>query len=192
MQAKLFVATLLQMLNHFVAHVFNSSKTNGEDAIGARRHPNFCALVSEWRRACERVYKYVTQAFSGTGYGNGVSYILTDFRCNQHVTSCGCFERSVRLPAALKAARDVGAGTSDSVQLATSVEKSYVDIAENKVLMKAHSASYLRRMKSRCSQIQGDQVVYLTEDSDGNGGEDTSKFCIIVCVDYLCFCIVYY
>ena len=84
------------------------------------------------------------------------------------------------MPAALKAARNVGAGKSDNVQLSTAVEKSYVEMAENQVLMKAHSASYLRRMKSRCSQIRGDQVVYLTEDSDGNGGEDTSKL-VVVC-----------
>lgn len=133
-------------------------------------------VLSEWRRACERVYKYITHALSSKGFGNGVSAILTDFRCNQHVTSCGCFERAVRLPAALKAARDVGAGKSEKIQVLTAVEKQYVDIAENKVLMKAHSTSYLRRMKGRCSQIQGDKVAYLTEDSDGNGGEDTSKY----------------
>ena len=150
-------------------------KTNGEDAIGASGHGTNAALLSEWRRACERVYKYLTHAFSAGGYGNGVSFVLTDYRCNQHVTSCGCFERTVRLPAALKAARDAGAGKEENVQLGTSIEKSYVETAENKVLMKAHSASYLRRMKARCAQIQGDSIVYLTEDSDGNGGEDTSK-----------------
>lgn len=117
----------------------------------------------------------MTHAFSADGYGNGVSFVLTDYRCNQHVTSCGCFERTVRLPAALKAARDAGAGRQENVQLRTSVEKAYVETAENKVLMKAHSAAYLRRMKARCAQIQGDNIVYLTEDSDGNGGEDTSK-----------------
>jgi hypothetical protein len=117
----------------------------------------------------------MTHAFSSSGYGNGVSFVLSDYRCNQHVTSCGCFERTVRLPAALKAARDVGAGKDERVQLRTTVEKIYVDTAENKVLMKAHSTSYLRRMKARCAQIQGDDIVYLTEDSDGNGGEDTSK-----------------
>ena len=146
-------------------------QTSGEDAIGLSI-PN---AVAEWRRLCERVYKYITHAFSSRGYGNGVSVVLTDYRCNQHVTSCGCFERSVRLPAALKAARNAGAGNKDNFQLVTTVEKSYLDTAENKVLMMAHSASYLRRMKSRCSQIRGDDVVYLTEDSDGNGGEDTSK-----------------
>lgn len=132
---------------------------------------------------CERVYKYITHAFSSSGYGNGVSVVLTDYRCNQHVTSCGCFERSVRLPAALKAARDVGAGSKENCQLVTTVEKSYLDTVENKVLMMAHSAAYLRRMKSRCSQIRGDDVVFLTEDSDGNGGEDTSKhFCAVFVV----------
>lgn len=149
------------------------TKANGEDAIVSSGQSSSAGLLSEWRRACERVYKYMTHAFSSSGYGNGVSFVLTDYRCNQHVTSCGCFERTVRLPAALKAARDVGAGRQDNVQLTTTVDKSYLDKVENEVLMKAHSASYLRRMKSRCSQIQGDNIVYLTEDSDGNGGEDT-------------------
>ncbi|CAB9516784.1 Type-2 histone deacetylase 2 [Seminavis robusta] len=156
-----------------IARSWMFTKASGEDAIGASVQRNSSAVLSEWRRVCERVYKYITHAFSSGGYGNGVSAVLTDFRCNQHVTSCGCFERTVRLPAALKAARDVGAGKKESIQLVTSVEKSFLDTVENKVLMMAHSASYLRRMKSRCSQIRGDDAVYLTEDSDGNGGEDT-------------------
>lgn len=59
----------------------------------------------------------------------------------------------------------------------TCVDQAYIDKVENKVLMKAHSAAYLRRMKTRCSQIHENEVAYLTEDSDGGGGEDTSKKC---------------
>ena len=161
------------------------AKANGEDALAASVHAKTPGVLAEWRRLCERIYKYITHAFSATGYGNGVSAVLTDFRCNQHVTSCGCFERTVRLPAALKAARDVGAGTSDNVQLSLSVEKSYVETAENKVLMKAHSTAYLRRMKARCSQIQGDNIEFLTEDSEGNGGEDTSKILLFVLQEFV-------
>jgi len=157
-----------------LTQLWTFAKANGEDAIGAFFHMQNPNVLEEWRRLCERIYRYITHAFSTTGYGNGVSAVLTDFRCNHHVTSCGCFERTVRLPAALKATKDLGAGIADNLQLITNVEQAYIEMAENKVLMKAHSAAYLRRMKSRCAQIQGNDIVYLTEDSDGNGGEDTS------------------
>lgn len=152
-----------------------SLQFQGEEAIGISFAGKSTAILSDWRRACEKVYKYITHAVSTKGFGNGVSVVLSDYRCNQHVTSCGCFERAVRLPAALRAARDMGAGHNENIPLLTTIEKCYVDAAENDVLLKAHSISYLRRMKSRCSQIRDNQVAYLTEDSDGNGGEDTSK-----------------
>ena len=132
-------------------------------------------LLTEWRRACERIYKYITHSTSQPGFGNGVSVVLTDYKCNQHITSNECFERPVRLPAAMRVLRDLGAGKKESIPLVTSVDKSYIQMVENRVLMKAHTAKYLRRMRTRCSQVPEGAVVYLTEDSDGRGGEDTSK-----------------
>jgi hypothetical protein len=42
--------------------------------------------------------------------------------------------------------------------------------------MKAHASSYLKRMKIRCAAANTiDEGVVLTDDSDGNGGDDTSK-----------------
>lgn len=130
----------------------------------------------EWRKLCERIYKYITVIFSTKGIGNKVSYILTDSLCNQHLTSNGCFERAVRLPAAVKAAKEVGAGRNETLQLLTSVKPSYLEVAEMKVIKQAHSKTYIQRIKKRCMAIADDTMIAsLTEDSEGNGGEDTSK-----------------
>jgi acetoin utilization deacetylase AcuC-like enzyme len=134
-------------------------------------------LLTEWRRACERLYKYFTLALSTDGYGNGVSVVLTDSLCNQHLTSSGCFERAVRLPAAVKAAKEAGAGSSNNIKLIPAIEEKYLELAEKKVATKAHTKSYLKLIKSRCMSVPADtEVVHLTEDSDGNGGEDTSTY----------------
>ena len=86
-------------------------------------------------------------------------------------------ERTVRLPAALKGARLAGAGSRDNVQLALSVGDEYMELAENKVIGMAHSNSYLKRMRSKCAAINhGTSGIPLTEDSDCEGGEDTSTF----------------
>lgn len=139
-------------------------------------------LISEWRRASERIYKFVTHHLSSNGFGNKVTLVVTDSRCNLHLTSRGCVERPVRLPVALKAAKQVGAGTKDNVQLVTSVDDRYLKFAENCVLPKAHKTHYLRRMKNRCSLLKPVDVAPLTEDSDGNGGEDTCKFMSAACL----------
>ena len=133
-------------------------------------------LVFEWRRLCERLYKYMTLAISSAGFGNGVSSVITDSLCNQHITSTGCFERPVRLPAAVKAAKDLGAGSTDTLQLISTVGHHYIDLAESSVVSKAHSKSYLKRIKKRCMTMPHHaEVVALTENSEGGGGEDTSK-----------------
>ena len=118
----------------------------------------------------------MTTAFTDDGFGNGTSWVVTDSACNLHLTSNQCFERAVRLPAALKAAKMAGAGKSTRMQLTTAVEKKYIDMAEKEVILRAHSRTYLQRMKKRCLAAEPDgAVVSLTEDSEGNGGEDTSK-----------------
>eukprot|EP00980_Cylindrotheca_fusiformis_P029153 scaffold22740_cov139-Cylindrotheca_fusiformis.AAC.7 len=128
----------------------------------------------DWCKLCERLYRYITIVFSAKGIGNKVSWVMTDSLCNQHLTSNGCFERAVRLPAAVKAAKQAGAGESENIQLMTAVNERYIELAEKHVINKAHSKSYLHRMKKRCMSVADDKnVVPLTEDSEGNGGEDT-------------------
>ena len=107
--------------------------------------------------------------------GNGVTAVITDFRCNQHITASGSFERAVRLPAAIKGAKNAGAG-SPRIPLVTKIEEKYMDLAEEKILPKAHNGSYLKRIKDKIAALPPDaKGVPLTDDSDGEGGEDTSK-----------------
>jgi hypothetical protein len=155
-------------------------KTHGEDAVSSvvvgEQTQTGTLAVAEWRRASERIYKYMTAILSDEGIGDGVSTVLTDSRCNGHRTADGCFERAVRLPAALKGAKLAGAGASKAILLVTDIPAHYYDFVEEKLLIKAHSASYLKRMKSRCAAARTDtEGIVLTDDSSGNGGEDTSK-----------------
>lgn len=132
--------------------------------------------MQDWRRACERIYKYITVAFSSDGFGNGLSWILSDSLCNLHLTSSECFERAVRLPAALKAAKKVVAENGDRLKIMLSVREKYLELAEKDVIRRAHSKTYLRRMKKKCQSVAVEgEIVSLTADSDGNGGEDTSE-----------------
>ena len=137
--------------------------------------------LADWCILCERIYRYITRAFSSEGFGDGVSWVVTDSICNQHLTSQDCFERAVRLPAALKAAKQAGAGKVDRLRFMASLKQRYLHMAENEVIRRAHSKTYLQRMKKRCmAVVQENEVVPLTEDSDGNGGEDTSKHLFVI------------
>jgi len=152
-------------------------KRHGEEAISAVVEAKSRALVvADWRRASERIYKYLTASISDENFGNGFSTVLTERSCNWHRTAVGCFERPVRLPAALKGARLAGAGTSATTRLTRDIDTHYFEYVEERLLNKVHSTSYLKRMKSRCAAAGSDSDgVVLTDDSDGNGGEDTSK-----------------
>ena len=97
--------------------------------------------------------------------------MITDSRCNLHLTSSECFERAVRLPAALKGVKQA----KGNIQIINKVGDSYLNLAENDVIVRAHKMSYIQRIKKRCMAATEDNVVALTDDSDGNGGEDTSK-----------------
>lgn len=130
----------------------------------------------DWRRACERIYKHITIAFSSEGFGNGLSWVVSDSRCNLHLTSNECFERAVRLPAAMKAAKSVAAEKGDRLKIMDTVAKKYLEMAEKEVVRRAHSKTYLRRMKKKCQSVETEgEIVALTADSDNNGGEDTSE-----------------
>ncbi len=124
-------------------------------------------FIRDWRRCCERIFKHIN---AGLG-SNGKSWVITDSRCNLHLTSSECFERAVRLPAALRGIRQA----DGNVEVIHTVEDSYLNLAENDVIVRAHSMSYIQKLKRRCMAAPEDQVVPLTDDSDGNGGEDTSK-----------------
>lgn len=62
-----------------------------------------------------------------------------------------------------------------NIEIISSIEDAYMELAENKIIMRAHKMSYIQRIKKRCMAATEDTVVSLTDDSDGNGGEDTSK-----------------
>jgi hypothetical protein len=147
-------------------------KSQGDEAIASVRVTDMDEVRADWRRACERIYQFITSGLSSDGFGNGFCNVITDPRCNLHRTLGANFERSVRLPAALVGARRAGAGTEIQVPLISFIPDHYVNHVEKNLLMKAHSSSYLKRMKSRCAAATTDDFM-LTEDSDGNGGQDT-------------------
>jgi hypothetical protein len=103
-------------------------------------------MLNEWRRFCERLYKNTIlisgQRANGQPDG-GLSRVITDHRCNLHITSSECFERPVRLPAALKAVRQV----SGNIQIVDAVYDKYLELAENDIILRAHQKSYVRRFK---------------------------------------------
>lgn len=145
-------------------HQILMSKSFGEDQIECCDVPpaqSKATLVAEWRKACERLYKRACSKLSSAedGHGNGTTAILTDSRCNGHVSQNGSFERNIRLPAAIKATRMAGAGVSKNVPLITSVEDSYLDIAEKSVIPKAHKMSYIKRLKAKCASISNDEFA---------------------------------
>ena len=152
-------------------------KGHGEDCIEYSSIPQGVSkvtIITEWRKACERVYKRAVSKLSFAGVGNGVTSVITDSRCNGHITQLGSFERPVRLPAAIKGAKRAGAGRDPNVLLLTEVEDNYYNLAENVVIPKAHKKSYVKRLKTKIQSIPPDQKgVPLTDDSDGEGGDDT-------------------
>lgn len=131
-------------------------------------------FLEEWRKACERLYKHISLRLSWPGLGNGITCVITDSRCNEHITSNGCVERPVRLPAALRGVREAAKDISGTIRIMETVQAPYVELTEKKVLAKAHSASYVTRMKLKCSMLSPEATgAPLTDDSDGEGGEDT-------------------
>jgi len=133
--------------------------------------------VKEWRRCCERIYKHIIARKSTGGHEDvGISAVITDSRCNLHLTSSECFERPVRIPAALKAVKQAILQAKGTIDLIYSVNDKYLEFAEKDIILRAHKKSYIQRIKKRCIAATQDAVIALTEDSDGKGGEDTSKF----------------
>lgn len=75
-----------------------------------------------------------------------------------------------------KAAKLAGAKESGHIRLVPIVDPVYVEFVEKNVVNKAHSSSYLKRMKDRCaSALTKEEILVLTDDSDDNGGQDTRK-----------------
>lgn len=131
-------------------------------------------IITEWRKTCERIYRRGVAKLSLKGVGNGITSVITDSRCNGHITQSGSFERPVRIPAAIKGAKLAGAGIDPNISLITQVEDLYLDMAEHVVIPKAHKISYIKRLKTKIASIQPNEIgVPLTDDSDGEGGEDT-------------------
>ena len=162
-------------------NVFPSSKQGqGEDTICSEEFPigiNAKTLLMEWRKACENVFKHASIQLSCSKFGNSVTFIISDPRCNEHITCKGCVERPVRLPAALKGARLAAANAGEKIEFLLSVGDEYMTLAEQKVIGQAHSSAYLKRMRLKCAAIApGTRGVPLTDDSNNEGGEDTSTF----------------
>lgn len=151
----------------------------GEDVLAADgsllgRHSK--PTLTEWNKSCERLFKFVTIRCSASGFGNGVTVVISDSRCNEHITKNGCVERPVRLPTALKAAKMAGAGSTPSFPFKNGVDDHYMKLATDKFLEKAHTVAYLKKIKAKCTAIAPDASgAQLTEASDGEGGCDTSK-----------------
>lgn len=160
-------------------------KMDGEQIISSLVSES-SAIRADWRRFLERIYKFLVNFYSAQKQ----TLVLSDLRCNLHLTGNACFERSVRLPAALKAAKLAGATVDGSLKLVLGVEEKFVEMALNRVLVKAHTAPYLKRMKGRCESAASEEaIIRLTDDSDGRGGEDTSKSMsgLRIIVPYSCF-----
>lgn len=123
------------------------------------------------------MYKRAVSKLHIDGGGNGYTSVVTDSRCNGHITADGAFERPVRLPAAIKGAKLAGAGTDSKVLLINTVEDIYLEVAEDNVIPRAHQRSYIKRLKSKITSISPEDTgVPLTDDSEGEGGDDTSEF----------------
>ena len=166
-------------------------KTMGEEALASISARNFAQVSVEWRKACGRIYNFILQLFTDNKTGKGFSIIISDSRCNEHVTTSGCFERNVRIPAAMKGARlavsSFPVGDKSAAKqgiMVQSVPDKYVKFVEERLLPKAHDSLYLAKMKARCAGPvdEEDGSILLTEDSEGEGGEDTGEFLVLVCL----------
>jgi hypothetical protein len=75
-----------------------------------------------------------------------------------------------------QAAKKAGASTKGPIRLVHTIDDSYIKYVEKRLLPIAHSNAYVKRMKGRCSTAKtSNEILIFTEDSDGNGGDDTSK-----------------
>eukprot|EP00536_Pseudo-nitzschia_multiseries_P010954 jgi/Psemu1/243388/estExt_Genewise1.C_3530029 len=141
-------------------------KSKGENLIlAALKDKKYAPFLKDWCRCCERIYKHINVALGS----EAKSFVITDSRCNLHLTSSECFERAVRLPAALKGVKQA----IGNIEIVNSIEDVYLNLAENVAIGRAHKMPYIQKIKKKCMAAPIDDVVALTEDSDGDGGEDT-------------------
>jgi acetoin utilization deacetylase AcuC-like enzyme len=69
----------------------------------------------------------------------------------------------------------LGVGTDPNILLLTTVQDSYLTTAKDVVVPKAHKLSYIKRLKMKIALIGPTETgAPLTEDSEGNGGNDTN------------------
>ena len=76
----------------------------------------------------------------------------------------------------MKAVKQVAADNESRLKIMQSVRQRYLEIAEKEVIRRAHTKTYLRRIKKKCDSVNTEgEIVALTADSDNHGGEDTSE-----------------
>lgn len=74
----------------------------------------------------------------------------------------------------MKGARLAGLGSAEKLKLVKGVSDNCIEYVESVLLARAHGSKYIDKIKARCNSAPSrDDVIMLTEDSDGNGGEDT-------------------
>mmetsp|Transcript_28716 Transcript_28716/g.65612 ORF Transcript_28716/g.65612 Transcript_28716/m.65612 type:complete len:981 (-) Transcript_28716:456-3398(-) len=151
-------------------------KSQGESilisALASSTESTIAAASRSWRGTAEKIFDRTVTRFSTDTFGRGITATLSDSNCNRHITASNSFERAVRLPAAIRAAKKAGAG-GPGMPLSMSAEQKYWALAE-KMLPECHSTSYIKRIRSKIVALPQDaRGVALTDDSDGEGGEDT-------------------
>ena len=156
----------LHMFYQFIS--FRTVKAFGEDYFSGM-NDSMC----EWRKICEKFYRTAKISL----LGNETTTVITDFRCNQHITANTSIERAVRLPAAIVGAKRAGAGSADGgIVLITKVEDEYIALAETKIIPMAHKATYIKRLKEKISALNSDaKGVPLTDDSSEDSDDDEEK-----------------
>lgn len=148
--------------------MWTTLKAYGEDLVALAKERK---ALAEWRRLMERLYRRLKNHVESKPQ----TLVTTDGHCNLHLTAGTFMERSVRLPAALKAAKNAAKETQDLISFAHTVESQLVDYVQTSLLRRVHDPAYLKRIKRRCMKAKSDdEILMLTEGSDGVGGHDTT------------------
>ena len=115
------------------------------------------ALLHEWRVAAERMYR----RFLKLACHEDQTLVITDLRCNGHITNGAAFERCVRLPAALKGARLAGLGSAKNLKLFDSVSEECIELVESTILLRAHESKNFGQQAGKAATISAAGVAMM-------------------------------